>query len=155
MLVDLGRNDLGKICGFGSVKVEEYRSVKKFSHVCHIASRITGKLREGFGALDVIAAALPAGTLSGAPKKRACEIIDELEGTKRGVYGGGVGYIDFTGNMDLCIGIRMALLKDGQVYVQAGAGIVYDSIPEREYDECVNKAKAMIDALEKAAKEAV
>jgi anthranilate synthase component 1 len=155
MLVDLGRNDLGKVCAFGSVQVEEYRSVKKFSHVCHIASRVTGKLREGFGALDVIAAALPAGTLSGAPKKRACEIIDELEGTKRGVYGGGVGYIDFTGNMDLCIGIRMALLKGGQVYVQAGAGIVYDSVPEKEYDECVSKAKAMMDALEKAAKEAV
>lgn len=147
MLVDLGRNDLGKISSFGSVKVEEYRSVKKFSHVSHISSKVTGKLKDGVTPMDVVDAALPAGTLSGAPKKRACEIIDELEGIKRGVYGGAVGYIDFAGNLDFCIGIRMAVLKDGVAYVQSGAGIVYDSIPENEYQECVNKAKAMTEAF--------
>jgi anthranilate synthase component 1 len=148
MLVDLGRNDLGKVCKFGSVKVEEYRSVKKLSHVCHIASRVNGELADGFDALDVMAAVLPAGTLSGAPKKRACEIVDDVEGVRRGVYGGAVGYIDFTGNMDLCIGIRMAVLKDGMAHVQAGAGIVADSVPEKEYDECLHKAKAMMKAFE-------
>jgi anthranilate synthase component 1 len=155
MLVDLGRNDLGKICEFGSVQVEEYRGVKKLSHVCHIASKVTGRLAEGFGALDVMAAVLPAGTLSGAPKKRACEIIDNVENSKRGAYGGAVGYIDFTGGMDLCIGIRMAVLKDRQVYVQAGAGIVADSAPEKEYQECLRKADAIINALERAGKAAV
>jgi anthranilate synthase component 1 len=152
MLVDLGRNDIGKISRFGSVRVEEYRTVKKLSHVCHIASRVTGQIAEGVDALDVMAAVLPAGTLSGAPKKRACEIIDELEGARRGAYGGAVGYIDFAGNMDLCIGIRMAALRDGRVYVQAGAGIVADSVPEREYAECVNKASAMMEALKTAGK---
>jgi anthranilate synthase component 1 len=147
MLVDLGRNDLGKICRFGSVRVPEYRGVKKLSHVCHIASKVTGRLREGLGALDVIAATLPAGTLSGVPKKRACEIIDGIEGLRRGVYGGAIGYIDFTGDMDMCIGIRMAVLRDGCVYVQAGAGIVADSVPEREYDECLRKAGAMLQAV--------
>jgi anthranilate synthase component 1 len=152
MLVDLGRNDIGKISRFGSVRVEEYRTVKKLSHVCHIASRVTGQIDKGYDALDVIAAVLPAGTLSGAPKKRACEIIDGLEGERRGAYGGAIGYIDFAGNMDLCIGIRMAALKDGYVYVQAGAGIVADSEPEREYAECVNKAGAMMEALKTAGK---
>jgi anthranilate synthase component 1 len=152
MLVDLGRNDLGKICQFGSVRVPEYRGVKKLSHVCHIASRVTGRLRSGLGALDVIAAALPAGTLSGAPKIRACEIIDSLEEFRRGVYGGAVGYIDFTGDMDLCIGIRMAALKDGFAYVQAGAGVVADSVPENEYEECLRKAGAMLEAIGGAAK---
>jgi anthranilate synthase component 1 len=147
MLVDLGRNDLGKICRFGSVRVDEYRSVKKLSHVCHIASKVSGEIAEGFTALDVVAAALPVGTLSGAPKRRACEIINETEDLKRGVYGGAVGYIDFTGNMDLCIGIRMAVLKDGFVYVQAGAGIVEASEPEKEYEECLRKAGAMMEAL--------
>jgi anthranilate synthase component 1 len=147
MLVDLGRNDLGKVCRFGSVKVEEYRGVKKLSHVCHIASRVTGELAEGLGPLDAMAAVLPAGTLSGAPKKRACEIIDEIEGTRRGVYGGAVGYIDFTGNMDLCIGIRMAVLKDGVAHVQSGGGVVADSVPENEYEECLNKAKATMKAF--------
>jgi anthranilate synthase component 1 len=151
MLVDLGRNDIGKICRFGSVRVPEYRGVKKLSHVCHIASKVTGTLRPELGALDVIEAALPAGTLSGAPKKRACEIIDSLETHRRGVYGGAVGYIDFTGDMDLCIGIRMAALKDGYVYVQAGAGIVADSVPEKEYDECLRKAGAMLEAIGGAA----
>ncbi|MDR1960740.1 MAG: anthranilate synthase component I family protein [Gracilibacteraceae bacterium] len=148
MLVDLGRNDLGKISRFGSVAVGEYRGVKKLSQVCHIASRVTGRLAEGCDAFDVIAAVLPAGTLSGAPKKRACEIIDELEGMKRGVYGGAVGYIDFTGNMDFCIGIRMAVLKDGVVHVQAGAGIVEGSVPEKEYEECRGKARAVLEAVQ-------
>ncbi|MDR1246240.1 MAG: anthranilate synthase component I family protein [Clostridiales Family XIII bacterium] len=147
MLVDLSRNDLGKVCRFGSVSTDEYRSVKKLSHVCHIASKVSGKITDDHDALDVLAAVLPAGTLSGAPKKRACEIIDDIEGVKRGVYGGAVGYIDFTGNMDMCIGIRMAVLKDGFVYAQAGAGIVDDSVPEKEYEECLRKAGAVIEAL--------
>ena len=150
MLVDLARNDLGKISRFDSVKLCEYRQVKKFSHVCHISSHITGELKESLDALDVIAATLPAGTLSGAPKKRACEIINEVEGMKRGVYGGSIGYIDFAGNADMCIGIRMAVLKDGNVYVQSGAGIVADSVPEREYRETQNKAGAIIEALKKS-----
>ena len=147
MLVDLARNDVGKVSRFGSVKVCEYRQIKRFSHVSHISSHVTGELREGADALDVITATLPAGTLSGAPKKRACEIIDEAESTKRGVYGGAIGYIDFAGNMDMCIGIRMAVLKEGNVYVQAGAGIVADSVPEKEYIETHNKAKAVMKAL--------
>lgn len=147
MLVDLGRNDLGKICKFGTVEVSEYRNVKKFSHVCHIASRVTGIIDDGYGPMDAIMAALPAGTLSGAPKKRACEIISSLEKSTRGVYGGAIGYIDFTGNMDMCIGIRMMVAKDGKVFVQSGAGIVADSIPENEYEEINNKAKGMMEAL--------
>jgi len=150
MLVDLARNDIGKVSRFGSVKVREYRQIKRFSHVSHIASRVTGEFAEGQDALDVIAATLPAGTLSGAPKKRACEIIDELEGTRRGVYGGAMGYIDFAGNMDMCIGIRAAVLKDGNVFVQSGAGIVADSVPEKEYRETRNKAQAVMDALKKS-----
>lgn len=153
MLVDLGRNDLGKISRFGTVKVENYRQILKFSHVVHIASTVTGRIKEGFDRLDAIRAVLPAGTLSGAPKRRACEIINRLEGHKRGVYGGAVGYIDFSGNLDFCIAIRMAVKKAGNVYVQAGAGIVADSKPEKEYRECKNKAKAMINAL-KFSKEA-
>jgi len=147
MLVDLGRNDIGRISAFGSVRVSDYLKVMRFSHVSHITSNVTGRLREGLGPLDAVASLLPAGTLSGAPKIRACEIIDELEGVKRGVYGGAIGYIDFAGNMDLCIAIRMALKKDGRVYVQAGAGIVADSVPEREYEECISKARAMAAAL--------
>ena len=147
MLVDLARNDIGKVSQFGSVTVREYRQIKKFSHVSHISSRVTGKLKEGADALDAIAATLPSGTLSGAPKKRACEIIDAAEKTKRGVYGGALGYIDFAGNMDMCIGIRMAVLKGGNVFVQAGSGIVADSIPEKEYLETNNKARAVMDAL--------
>lgn len=148
MLVDLARNDVGKVSRFGSVKLREHRQIKKFSHVSHIASRVTGELADNMDAFDVIAAAIPAGTLSGAPKKRACEIIDEIEGKKRGVYGGALGYIDLAGNMDMCIGIRMAALKDGKVYVQAGAGVVADSIPEKEYRETINKARAVMDALQ-------
>jgi anthranilate synthase component 1 len=147
MLVDLARNDIGKVSRFGSVKVSQYRQIKRFSHVSHISSHVTGDLRDGMDALDVIAAAFPAGTLSGAPKKRACEIIDAAEGIKRGVYGGAIGYIDFAGNMDMCIGIRMAVLKEGNVYVQAGAGIVADSASEKEYREAENKARAVIEAL--------
>lgn len=147
MLVDLGRNDLGKVSAFGSVKVEDYQSIKRFSHVSHIASHVTGQIADGMDAIDALAATLPAGTLSGAPKKRACEIIDALEGVQRGVYGGAMGYIDFTGNMDFCIGIRMAVLKNGKVHVQAGAGIVADSIPEKEYEECLHKACGMMTAL--------
>jgi len=147
MLVDLGRNDLGKICGFGTVKVAEYRQIKRFSHVSHIASRVEGRIREDKDAFDAISAVLPAGTLSGAPKLRACEIIDELEGKKRGPYGGAVGYIDFNGNMDFCIGIRMAFLKGGRVYVQSGGGVVADSEGEKEYQESLNKAGAVMEAL--------
>lgn len=148
MLVDLARNDVGKISRFGSVKVCDHRQIKRFSHVSHISSHVTGALRDGADALDVIMATLPAGTLSGAPKKRACEIIDEAEGIKRGVYGGAIGYIDFAGNMDMCIGIRMAVLKGGSVYVQTGAGIVADSVPEKEYMETRSKAQAVMKALE-------
>ncbi|MGI6004011.1 MAG: anthranilate synthase component I family protein [Christensenellales bacterium] len=150
MLVDLARNDVGKVSRFGSVQVRAYRQIKRFSHVSHIASHVTGELREGLDAIDVIAATLPAGTLSGAPKKRACEIIDDVESIKRGVYGGAIGYIDFAGNMDMCIGIRMAVLKDGRVSVQSGAGIVAASVPEKEYRETQNKARAVIEALQYA-----
>jgi anthranilate synthase component 1 len=147
MLVDLGRNDLGKISEFGSVKVEEYLKVLKFSHVTHISSKVIGILKDGLDQFDAIPAVLPAGTLSGAPKLRACEIINELEGHKRGIYGGAIGYIDFAGNMDMCIAIRFAMCKNNKIYVQAGAGIVADSIPENEYIECVNKAQAIIEAI--------
>ena len=151
MLVDLARSDIGKASRYGSVAVSEYRQVKRFSHVSHISSHVKGKLREGLDALDVIAAALPAGTLSGAPKKRACEIIDECEGAKRGVYGGAIGYIDFAGNMDMCIAIRMAVLKGGTVFVQAGAGVVADSVPENEYRETQRKSQAVMEALKTSA----
>lgn len=148
MLVDLGRNDIGKISEFGSVEVEKYMSVERFSHVMHIGSTVRGILREGLGALDALDSILPAGTLSGAPKIRACEIINELEGNKRGIYGGAIGYIDFTGNLDTCIAIRFAYKKNGKVFIRSGAGIVADSIPENEYQECINKAGAVRKALE-------
>lgn len=148
MLVDLARNDVGRVSRFGTVQVSEYRQIKRFSHVSHISSHVTGMLKEGMDAMDVIGAALPAGTLSGAPKKRACEIIDSVEGMRRGAYGGAIGYIDFAGNMDMCIGIRMAVLKDETVYVQSGAGIVADSVPEKEYAETQNKARAVMEALQ-------
>ncbi len=151
MLVDLGRNDIGKIARIGSVKLEKYCEIERFSHVMHIGSTVRGEIREDKDYIDTVNAILPAGTLSGAPKIRACEIIDELEGCRRGIYGGAVGYIDFTGNLDTCISIRMAYAKDGRVYVCSGAGIVADSIPEREYDECINKAKAVVNAIEIAA----
>lgn len=147
MLVDSARNDIGKISSFGSVNVNQYRNIKSFSHVSHISSQVTGRLKQGLSAIDAIAAALPAGTLSGAPKKRACEIIDETENARRGVYGGALGYIDFTGNMDMCICIRMAVLKDCLVHVQSGAGIIAESIAEKEYEEIENKAGAVMQAL--------
>ncbi len=150
MLVDLGRNDIGKISRFGTVEVEKYMSVERFSHVMHIGSTVGGQIREDKDALDAIGAVLPAGTLSGAPKIRACEIINELENNKRGIYGGAIGYIDFTGNMDTCIAIRIAFRKNGKVFIRSGAGIVADSIPEKEYQECIQKAKAVMDALKTA-----
>ena len=153
MLVDLGRNDLGKISKIGSVQVEEFHAIQRFSHVMHIGSTIRSEIREGKDALDAIEAVLPAGTLSGAPKIRACQLIRQLENNKRGIYGGAIGYIDFTGNMDTCIAIRIAYKKDGQVYVRSGAGIVADSVPEKEYEECLNKARASLHALELAQEE--
>lgn len=147
MLVDLGRNDLGKISRFGSVKVEALHMLQRFSHVIHITSTVSGEIQEGKDALDAIGATLPAGTLSGAPKIRAIEILHELEKSPRGVYGGAVGYIDFSGNMDVCIGIRMAMNKGGKVYVRAGAGIVRDSVPESEYNETLIKGQSMISAI--------
>ena len=150
MLVDLGRNDLGRISRFGTVKVEKLHSIERFSHVMHIGSTVRGEIREDRDALDAIEAVLPAGTLSGAPKLRACQLIGELENNKRGIYGGAIGYIDFTGNMDTCIAIRIAWKKNGTVYVRSGAGIVADSAPEKEYQECVNKARAVMNALEQA-----
>ncbi len=150
MLVDLGRNDIGKISRFGTVEVEEYMSIERFSHVMHIGSTVRGQIREDLTALDAIDAILPAGTLSGAPKIRACEIINELENNKRGMYGGAIGYIDLTGNLDTCIAIRLAFKKNGKLFVRSGAGIVADSVPENEYEECLNKAKAVVTAIEMA-----
>lgn len=147
MLVDLGRNDLGKISRIGSVKVEKYLNILRFSHVMHIGSTVEGTIAPGKDAVDVIDAVLPAGTLSGAPKLRACEIIEEEESRKRGIYGGAIGYLDFSGNMDTCIGIRLAYKKKGILCVQSGAGIVADSVPEKEYQECLNKAKAVVNAI--------
>lgn len=150
MLVDLGRNDLGKISDFGTVKVEDYASILRFSHVMHIGSTVSGRIREDKTAMDAIRAVLPAGTLSGAPKRRACEIINELENNKRGIYGGAIGYLDFSGNMDTCIAIRIAYAKNGKVFIRSGAGIVADSVAENEYQECIHKAKAVKKALETA-----
>ncbi len=147
MLVDLGRNDLGKISEFGSVEVERYMQILRFSHVMHIGSTVRGRIRGDLHALDAVDAVLPAGTLSGAPKIRACEIINELENNKRGIYGGAVGYIDFGGNLDVCIAIRLCFKKNGRVFVRSGAGIVADSVPENEFNECINKAKAVTNAL--------
>ena len=153
MLVDLGRNDIGKLSKFGTVEVEKYMCIEKFSHVMHIGSTVRGAIREDKDAYDAVASVLPAGTLSGAPKFRACEIINELEDDKRGIYGGAIGYIDFTGNLDTCIAIRIAYKKNGKVMVRSGAGIVADSDPNKEYQECINKAKAVVRALEIAAEE--
>ena len=150
MLVDLGRNDLGKVSEFGSVSVERFHCIERYSHVMHIGSTVRGELREGLDALDAISAVLPAGTLSGAPKIRACQLSGELENNKRGIYGGAIGYIDFTGNMDTCIAIRIAYQKNGRVFVRSGAGIVADSVPETEYQECINKAQAVVTALKRA-----
>lgn len=154
MLVDLGRNDLGRISKYGSVEVTKYKMIHKYSKIMHICSQVEGDISDKYDALDAIQSVLPAGTLSGAPKIRACEIIDELEAEPRGIYGGALGYIDFSGNMDTCIAIRMAVKKDNKVYVQAGGGIVADSRPDMEYKESGNKARAVMLAIERA-KEAV
>lgn len=150
MLVDLGRNDLGKISKFGTVEVEKLHSIERYSHVMHIGSTVRGEIRDEFDGLDTVSAVLPAGTLSGAPKIRACQLIAELENNKRGIYGGAIGYIDFTGNLDTCIAIRIAYKKNGKVFVRSGAGIVADSVPEKEHQECLNKAAAVINALKLA-----
>ena len=150
MLVDLGRNDLGRISDFGSVEVTKYQMIHKYSKIMHICSQVEGNIRKDRDALDAIQSVLPAGTLSGAPKIRACEIIDELEPEPRGIYGGALGYIDFSGNLDTCIAIRMAVKKKNKVYVQAGGGIVADSKPDMEYEESANKAKAVMLAIENA-----
>ena len=152
--MDLGRNDLGKISEFGTVEVEKLRSVEYFSHVMHIGSTVRGQIRSDKDALDAVEAVLPAGTLSGAPKIRACQLIGELEKNQRGIYGGAIGYIDFTGNMDTCIAIRLVYKKGNTVYVRSGAGIVADSDPEKEFEECMNKAKASLTALRLAQEDA-
>jgi anthranilate synthase component 1 len=148
MLVDLGRNDVGRVARYGSVEVSDVMVIERYSHVMHITSNVTGELAEGRDAFDALAACLPAGTVSGAPKVRAMEIIDELEPHRRGPYGGAVGYIDFAGNMDTCIALRTIVIQDGTAYVQAGAGIVADSVPEREYEETLNKARGLLKAIE-------
>lgn len=148
MLVDLGRNDLGRVCEYGSVEVEELMTVERYSHVMHIVSSVTGKLDKEMDGVDLVRACFPAGTVSGAQKVRAMEIIDEIETNRRGLYAGAVGYFSVTGEVDLAIAIRTILLKNGKAYVQAGAGIVYDSLPSKEYDECASKAKAALRAIE-------
>src|SRR5690606_23464954 len=150
MLVDLGRNDLGRVCEYGSVKVTDLMYIERYSQIIHIVSNIEGKLRPGMTAFDLLRATFPAGTLSGAPKVRSMEIIEELEGTRRGPYGGAVGYFSFDGSMDTCITIRAALMRGDTIYVQAGAGIVADSIPANEYQESINKAKALMLAVQRA-----
>jgi len=153
MLVDLGRNDIGRISKFGSVKVEKYHEILRFSHVMHIGSTVRGEIRPDRDALDAIDSLLPAGTLSGAPKLKACQLINDLENNKRGIYGGAIGYIDFTGNLDTCIAIRIAYKKNGKVFIRSGAGIVADSVPDKEYQECLYKARAVVSALEEAEEE--
>jgi anthranilate synthase component 1 len=148
MLVDLGRNDLGRVCEYGSVQVERLMFVERYSHVMHLVSSLRGRLRPDVDCLDALMACFPAGTLSGAPKIRAMEIIDELEPTRRGLYAGAVLYLDFSGNLDSCIALRTLVAKNGRAYIQAGGGIVADSVPEREYQETVNKARALVKALE-------
>ena len=150
MLVDLGRNDIGKISRVGTVKVEKYMSIERYSHVMHIGSTVSGLLRPDRDAMDAVDAILPAGTLSGAPKLRACEIINQLENNKRGIYGGAIGYIAFTGNLDTCIAIRLAFSKNGKVFIRSGAGIVADSDPVKEYRECIQKAAAVKNAIQMA-----
>ena len=150
MLVDLGRNDIGKISKIGTVQVEKYMTVEHFSHVMHLGSTVTGIIRDDKDAVDAVDAILPAGTLSGAPKFRACQIIEELEQSKRGIYGGAIGYLDFAGNLDTCIAIRLVYKKNGEICIRSGAGIVADSVPEKEFEECCNKARAVVQAIEKA-----
>jgi anthranilate synthase component 1 len=150
MLVDLGRNDLGKVCEFGSVEVVDLMFVEKYSHVMHLVSDLRGRLRRGVDRFDALMACFPAGTVTGAPKVRAMEIIDELEPNKRGVYAGAILYLDFSGNLDSCIAIRTLVVKDGKAYIQAGGGIVADSIPEKEFQETINKSRALVKAVELA-----
>lgn len=152
MLVDLGRNDMGKVSRFGSVKVDQLMKIERYSQVMHLVSDVSGRLKPECDSLDALMAVLPAGTLSGAPKVRAMELIDSLEQYKRGVYGGTIGYLGFDGNLDTCICIRTALYRKGKAYVQAGAGIVADSSPEKEYRETCNKAGAVLQAMEDAKK---
>jgi anthranilate synthase component 1 len=148
MLVDLGRNDIGKVSRFGTVTVDEFMTVEKYSHVQHLVTNVTGILQEGMDVFDTLEATFPAGTVSGAPKVRAMQIIEELEPTRRGIYAGCLGYISFDMNMDLAITIRTIVVQEGRSYVQVGAGIVADSVPENEYQETVNKGKGMLKALE-------
>jgi len=148
-LIDLGRNDVGRVAKTGTVALSEKMIVERYSHVMHITSNVTGQLKDGLTAMDVLRASLPAGTLSGAPKIRAMEIIDELETEKRGIYGGAVGYLAWNGNMDTAIAIRTAVIKNGKVYVQAGAGVVADSVPALEWKETMNKARALFRAVDK------
>ena len=150
MLVDLGRNDIGRISKIGTVNVDKYLSIERFSHVMHIGSTVSGVLRDDLDFLSPIDSILPAGTLSGAPKIRACEIINELEDNKRGIYGGAIGYVDLSGNIDTCISIRIAFARNNKVFIRSGAGIVADSVPDNEFDECLNKAAAVINALKTA-----
>ncbi|MBU6510446.1 MAG: chorismate-binding protein, partial [Gammaproteobacteria bacterium] len=147
MLLDLGRNDLGRVAETGSVRVTERMAIERYSHVMHIVSEAKGRLRAGLGPVDALRAAFPAGTVSGAPRVRALEIIDELEPVKRGIYSGAVGYLGWNGNLDMAIAIRTAVVKDGYLHVQAGAGIVHDSVPEREWQETLNKGQALIRAV--------
>ncbi len=150
MLLDLGRNDIGRVAKTGTVKVSDQFIIERYSHVMHIVSNVDAELKDDEGALGVLKATFPAGTVSGAPKVRAMEIIDELEPSKRGIYAGSVGYLGFNGDMDLCIAIRTAVIKDGQIHVQAGAGIVADSDPDSEWQETLNKARAQLRAAEMA-----
>ncbi|HEY7312265.1 MAG TPA: anthranilate synthase component I family protein, partial [Gemmataceae bacterium] len=153
MLVDHGRNDVGRVARFGTVQLSDEMTVERYSHVMHLCSTVTGRLQAGKSAFDALRSCLPAGTLSGAPKVRAMEIIDELEPHRRGPYGGAVGYVDFSGNMDTCIALRTLVLKGQTAYLQAGAGIVADSIPANEYEETLNKARGLLRALEMAEKQ--
>ncbi len=150
MLVDLGRNDIGRVSEFGTVCVEKYHCIERYSHVMHIGSTVRGEIAKDKDAVDALRSVLPAGTLSGAPKIKACQLINDLEKNKRGIYGGAIGYLDFTGNMDTCIAIRIAYKKNGKVFVRSGAGIVADSVPENECQECINKAAAVVNALKNA-----
>ena len=150
MLVDLGRNDVGRVARFGSVKTTEFMTVERYSRVMHIVSHVEGRLDGDAGAVDVVRACFPAGTVSGAPKIRAMEIIEELEPVRRGIYGGAVGYFGYGGSMDTAIAIRSVLMRDGRAFIQAGAGIVADSDPEAEHRECVNKARAVVQAVRMA-----
>lgn len=152
MLVDLGRNDIGRVCEYGTVRVPQYMALERYSHVMHLVSTVEGQLAEGNDRLDALAATFPAGTVSGAPKIRAMELLADLEPTPRGIYGGAIGYLDFAGNLDFCIAIRTITMRAGRATVQAGAGIVADSLPRAEYEETRDKAQALMTALQMAEK---